>query len=497
MSRRICLPVIALLTVALAHLIPGCDKLVTEKTVIVEAGHPIADFGAVPRICCAPCTVQFTDSSRGPRQVWIWDFGDDQDSVDDSTPNPIHVYNTGKIYNVRLTILDTTVQDTGRDTEVKNYYITVGTTSADFDAEPDTACSRQQIVFRPPKLGGIFRWQWDFGDDSSLTFTNTIPDSITHTYDSVRTYWVVLTVTDSCGSRTDSSAVEIADCPKVEFRATYPDDAYPDDTTRLSEGCRPCAVDFHDETDTGGHGPLQTFQWDFGDGHQASGSPDVAHVYEDTGTFVVAFTASSGGPAVTAFDTIRVYDSTTAAFIAESPTSVCYWPNRQFQVKFKSQSLGKIDTMIWHFGDGDTIYNVSNPVHAYGLGIYICSLEVYGVCGRDTMVDTFNMVEDTFDTEDDWNDSVILADKLDTAIFSITPPTGDTSTTFIITDESEGIILSRQWIVDPQADPRVVDDSVQFQQTFSDTGLHYIFLRITNNCPDTAQVIDSIRVSGP
>jgi PKD repeat protein len=477
MNRRICLLVIALLIVTLAYLLPGCDTLVTEKTVIIEAGHPIADFVAEPTLCCSPCTVEFADSSRGPRQVWIWDFGDNKDSVDDSTPNPVHIYDTAGIYHVMLTILDTTVQDTGRDTEVKNYYIIVGAASADFDAKPDTACSGQEIIFWPPESGSIFRWEWHFGDDSSVTFTDTTPDSITHIYDSVGSYWVKLTVTDTCGSRTDSNQVIISICPEVAFSATYPDD-----TMLLSEGCKPLTVDFHDVTDTGGHGPLQTFHWDFGDGHQESGLPDVTHVYDDTGTFVVVFTASSGGPEVTATDTIRVYDSTTAAFIAESPTSSCYWPGRQFQVKFKSQSLGKIDTMIWHFGDGDTLYSDSNPVHAYDPGVYICSLEVYGICGIDTMADTFAMA-----------DSVILADVFDTVILSITPPTGDTSVMFTFADESEGIILSRKWVIDTIT----VDNAPkEIPNKFTDTGWYYISLTISNNC-DTAEVTDSVYVSEP
>jgi len=478
MSRRICLPVIALLIVALAYLLPGCDKLVTEKTIIIEAGHPIADFAAKPTLCCAPCTVAFADSSRGPRQVWLWDFGDNKDSVDDSTSNPIHIYDTAGIYHVRLTILDITVQDTGRDTEVKNYYITVGAASADFDTEPDTACPGQEITFWPPVSGGIYKWEWKFGDDSSITFTNTIPDSITHVYDSVGTYQVVLTVTDTCGSRTDSNVLEVADCPEVAFSATYPP---PLDAMTLYEGCVPLTVAFHDESVPSEGDVMDTWHWNFGDG-QTSELQDPTIEYTDTGTFVVTLSATSGGPEVTAFDTIRIYDSTTAAFIAESPTSSCYWPGRQFQVKFKSQSHGKIDTMIWHFGDGDTLYNDSNPVHAYDPGIYICSLEVYGICGIDTMADTFVM-----------EDSVILADVFDTVIFSITPPTGDTSITFTFTDESEGVILSRQWIIDT-----VIKDNApkEVDHKFSEPGLHYISLTIRNNC-DTAQVINSVQVTAP
>ena len=476
MSRRICLPVIALLIVALAYLLPGCDKLVTEKTVIIEAGHPIADFSADPTNGCDSLTVQFTDESRGPRQLWSWNFGDGDSSND---TNPSHLYNSPGVYTVMLTIRDTTVQDTGQDTEVKNAYIIVGTAVSDIEVSDTVGCPGKEVTFMPLDTGGVATYEWDFGDESP---TSSEP-SPTHVYADTGHYTVTLTVTGTeCPSKMieKENLIRITICPEVAFSATYPP---PLDTMTLYEGCVPLTVAFHDESVPSEGDVMDTWHWDFGDGHQESGSPDVTHEYADTtGTFIVTLTASSGGPEVTATDTIRVYDSTTAAFIAESPTTACFWPNRQFQVKFKSESLGKIDTMIWHFGDGDTLYNDSNPVHAYDPGIYICSLEVYGICGIDTMADTFV-------TED----SVILADVFDTVIFSITPPTGDTSTTFTFTDESEGVILSRQWIIDT-----VIKDNApkEVDHKFSEPGLHYISLTIRNNC-DTAQVINSVQVTAP
>ncbi len=474
MNRRICLFVIALLIVALAYLLPGCDTLVTEKTVIIEAGHPIADFSADLTNGCDSLTVQFTDESSGPRQLWSWYFGDGDSSND---TNPSHLYDSSGVYTVMLTIRDTTVQDTGQDTEVKNAYIIVGTAVSDIEVSDTVGCPGTEVTFMPLDTGGVATYEWDFGDESP---TSSEPGP-THVYTDTGHYTVTLTVTGTeCPAKMieKENLIRITICPEVAFSAAYPDDTIP-----LSEGCKPLTVDFQDESVPSEGEVMDTWHWDFGDGHQESGSPDVTHEYKDTtGTFIVTLTASSGGPEVTATDTIRVYDSTTAAFIAESPTSSCYWPGRQFQVKFMSQSLGKIDTMIWHFGDGDTLYNDSNPIHAYDLGIYICSLEVYGICGIDTMADTFVM-----------EDSVILADVFDTVIFSITPPTGDTSTTFTFTDESEGIILSRQWIIGT-----VIKDNApkEVDHKFSEPGLYFISLTIRNNC-DTAEVIYSVDVSEP
>jgi PKD repeat protein len=471
-SRRICLLFfLALLFIAFAFLVPGCDTLVTEKEVIIEAGHPIADFVGSPRSCCAPCPVRFADSSRGPRQIWIWNYGDGVvDTFIGQFPDTgiEHIYNSAGVFDVSLTILDTTVVDTGFDTETKYYYIT------------DSICPGGEVSFLPPTTGAIFKWIWDFRDGSTSTFNDTTPDTVTHTFDSLGEYWVKLTTTDSCGSAIDSVLVTVVECPVVQFAAVYP---APLDTLPVIEGCAPLTVEFRDESVPPAGQVMQSWEWDFGNG-QTSQSQDVTITYNDTGTFVITLSASSGGPSVTAVDTIRVYDSTSAAFIAESPTSSCYWPTRQFQVKFKSESLGKIDSLFWAFGDG--YYDSTNnptPIHAYtGIGIYSCTLIVYGTCGIDTMTDT--AVQDSF---------IIYTDDFTSVGFSKAPDSGTVDTAFIFIDTSTGIVLSRQWIIDPQGDSLVVNDSIQFSRTFVDTGWHYITLTISNNC-DTAQVTDSVRV---
>ncbi|MFQ6007697.1 MAG: PKD domain-containing protein, partial [Candidatus Zixiibacteriota bacterium] len=158
MNRRTCLFIVILLIVVLVYLLPGCDKLVTEVTEITIAGHPSAGFRAWPTSCCAPCTVYFQDTSIGPIQVWIWDFGDDSvDTFVGTVPDTIpHVYTTGGVHDVSLTVLDTTVPDTGFDTEVEHRYISIGVIPAEFAVIPDSVCPGGEITFWPP-TGTIYR----------------------------------------------------------------------------------------------------------------------------------------------------------------------------------------------------------------------------------------------------------------------------------------------------------------------------------------------------
>ncbi|MFQ5584642.1 MAG: PKD domain-containing protein [Calditrichia bacterium] len=81
----ICLSLLALVQT-------GCDELITEQIFTTIAGHPTADFDldtSSSDVGCIPHTVSFIDLSDGPRDGWLWDFGDDSISTD---TNPTHTY---------------------------------------------------------------------------------------------------------------------------------------------------------------------------------------------------------------------------------------------------------------------------------------------------------------------------------------------------------------------------------------------------------------------
>ena len=81
-------PLLILTLIIMISINTGCDKLVTEKITIIEAGHPIAEFdldtGSVDT-GCAPHTVSFVDKSIGSYDELTWSFGDG-DFSSDSTP---------------------------------------------------------------------------------------------------------------------------------------------------------------------------------------------------------------------------------------------------------------------------------------------------------------------------------------------------------------------------------------------------------------------------
>ena len=62
---------------------------------------PVAQFSQSTRVGAPPLTVAFTDLSQNNPTSWNWNFGDGTTSSDQ---NPVHVYQNGGMYFIRLTV---------------------------------------------------------------------------------------------------------------------------------------------------------------------------------------------------------------------------------------------------------------------------------------------------------------------------------------------------------------------------------------------------------
>jgi PKD repeat protein len=375
----------------------------------------------------------------------------------------LYVYTEGGVYNCTLTAYNTV--DSLQDTEIKKRFITVGTAKAEFMIDLDTVCTGQEVTFTPSMVGRITLWEWNFGDGSSIV-TDSNPNPVTHVYDTAGTFTVKLTIIDTCGTRTDSDFVVIKACPIVKFFA---------DTT---EGCAPFEVTFFDSSEVDSDQAIQSRLWDFGNG-QTSTDQNPIITYDTGGVYTVILTVtdSQGASSTDSMvDYITVYDAPIAQFKAITDTQACVSQYQQFQVKFVNESLGKVDSLTWDFGDS-TFSTDSSPVHAYIVpGFYNVKLTVKGTCGIDSLIkDSFVVLTDTLDS--------------DGVGFIIAPDSGDTSVTFTFTDTSKGLILSRHWLVDTI----VVNNAVEVKQKFSDTGWYQISLTDRNQCNSVTK-IDSVHV---
>lgn len=158
----------------------------------------VADFTGAPLFGCSPLTVNFADTSTGPVEQWLWDFGDGQFS---DQQNPSHTYDAPGVYSVALTAAAAGGAPADIETAV-NYVQTIGP-AVNFVAAPDSFASLPAIVnFTDLTIFGapITSWTWDFGDGNGSSLQNP-----SHAYTGAGLYQVSLTVTDIDGcSRTET-----------------------------------------------------------------------------------------------------------------------------------------------------------------------------------------------------------------------------------------------------------------------------------------------------
>ena len=178
----------------------GCAITLNEPAyvVIAELEPELALTG--DNFGCAPLFTTFENVSNiiFPNQQVTWDFGDGTTlsglATADSLIAPFHTYNTPGIYDVTLTVSDTTTGCVGSFTledavEVPELPV------PDFMADNTGFCTETDITvnFTDNSTNAV-SWEWDFGDGNTSTEQNP-----THTYAAFGSYTVTLTVTGPGG----------------------------------------------------------------------------------------------------------------------------------------------------------------------------------------------------------------------------------------------------------------------------------------------------------
>ena len=245
----------------------------TEDNYITVGGPPTANFTADKTSCCAPLTVNFTDTSDPNNKPisWGWDFGD---NTTGTLQNPSHTYTVPGIYTVSLNVTNAC----GSDTETKDDYIKVGgPPTANFTADPTSCCAPLTVNFTDTSdpNNKTISWAWDFGDNT----TSTLQDP-SHTYTDPGIYTVSLNVTNLCGSdtKTEENYIKVGGPPTADFEA--------DPTS----GCAPLTVNFTDTSDP--NNKTISWAWDFGDGSNST-AQSPSHQYDNAGTYNVTLTVTN------------------------------------------------------------------------------------------------------------------------------------------------------------------------------------------------------------
>ncbi|MBU1488104.1 PKD domain-containing protein, partial [bacterium] len=413
-----------------------------------------ADFSAAPNSGCAPLQVTFADSSTGDVLSYLWSFGDG--TPDTTVQNPTHIYTNSGTYTVSLTVSDTC----GSDTETKTGYITVSgsTVSADFFATATVGCAPLAVDFSDSSIGDVLYWSWDFGDGDTSTAQGP-----SHLYNNPGAYTVSLTVSDTCGSDTETKTgyIVVGDTPTADFTA---DNQTP---------CPGTAVSFTPNCT----GTVDSYSWDFGDGSGNSPDSNPSHTYNTTNpcTVTLVVTGACGTDTQTKAGYITVNASTVSADFFATTTVGC----APLAVDFVDSSTGDVLSYLWSFGDGTPDTTVQNPTHIYtNSGTYTVSLTVSDTCGSDTETKTGYITV---------NASTVSADFSATATVGCAPLTVDFS------DSSTGDVLSYLWSFGDGDTSTAQDPS----HLYNNPGAYTVSLTVSDTCgTDTETKTGYITVNG-
>jgi gliding motility-associated-like protein len=439
-------------TVKLVNSYADCTDSAEKKITIVDL--PAVTFSSDKQGSCkAPFTVNFQDNSTDAVN-WLWDFGDGTTGTGKTVS---HTYTRTGSFDVSLTI---TSKFGCQNTRKETAFIQVLPPSFAIVNAPAGACV--PFVYTPVvtvnAIDGVAGYFWDFGDGSTSTSPNP-----THTYSTVGTYDLKLTITSTGGctaSVTVPGGVRTGTFPAVAFNIS------------TSQSCPFDSVQFTDLSV-----PADEWLWNFGNG-KTSTLRNPKHAYDSVGTFDVTLIATNNGcpqrltkPAV-----INI----TPPIAKFTSLSNC---NNRLSVTFVDESITNNlspVTYLWEFGDpANSTSTAKIPSFVYpAVGVYKVKLTITnGSCSNSITKDV-----------------TIVSDIAD---FSANKTTLCKNEKLILNaiNSDPGNLREYVWTVNGVP----VTAGRTFETTIPEAGSYDVSLRITdlNGCTDTKSVTGYITVTGP
>lgn len=160
-----------------------------------EFNPPLANFTITDSLIAVEENVSFTDLSINVPSSWLWYFGDASSSTQQ---NPSHTYTNTGIYTVSLQVKNSS----GTDQITKSNLISVGSMPiADFTSNFTNINAGATVNFTDLSSNFPDYWEWNFGDG-----TTSFSQISSHTYNTVGSYTVSLTVSNIFGSNAKTKA---------------------------------------------------------------------------------------------------------------------------------------------------------------------------------------------------------------------------------------------------------------------------------------------------
>jgi PKD repeat protein len=243
-----------------------------------------------------------------------------------------------------------------------------GSVTAKIIVTPPAPLDHQTVLFDGSQststTGTVVQWQWDFGDGGRATGMTA-----SHSFDASGNFNVRLTAIDNVGA-SDTVSVNVP----------------------VGQGSNPSAsfvvspaspvinqqVNFNASASTATTGRvIQSYSWDFGDGHSGSGVT-TTHAFANAGTFtVVLVVTDDAGHVGTSTQSVTVSNGNPTAQITVSPPSGTVGQQISFIGSQSTAAPGRtITNYHWDFGDGSSGSGATTS-HGYGAaGTYTVTLIV-------------------------------------------------------------------------------------------------------------------------
>lgn len=314
----------------------GCIDSIAQTIEVREP--PVTDFSLTPDSSCAPVLVSFANNSTGIDLTYSWDFGNGQTSTAQNPGNQTYLQGVlaDTTYEVELTVTNFCGSTIHTET-----VIAMPSPTAIFGTNLDIGCSPFTVEIANNSLGIPDTYSWDFGDGTTSMDPNALLDHVFTTGLEDTTYIITLTVSNECGTNSDSHPITVL---PNQVNAFF--------NTNITSGCAPLTVNFT-QFSTG----ASVYNWNFGDGN-TSNQLSPTHTFTQAGTYEVNLFVNDGCSFDTASVVITVSPSPTVDF-SFAPDSVCI--NEPFVFTNLSQNLANVS---WDFGDGNSS-TLTNPTHAF------------------------------------------------------------------------------------------------------------------------------------
>ncbi|MBL7720054.1 MAG: PKD domain-containing protein [Flavipsychrobacter sp.] len=321
----------------------GCSDTMTVNNAI-NVQLPLANF-TFSLNCSNKFLINFSNQSQG-NSTNLWNFGDGTPTS--TLTNPSHTYTMPGLYNVKLTVTNSTTGCTDSVTIPVRVFQDI----ANLGWTDTSICEMESIqlsaTVNPFAMYTTYQYNWG---DNTVPLTLFLPGlTQPHIYTTAGNYVASLVVTD------------VYNCKDTAYQAIHVGGPVPNFVGGPTSGCAPLTVNFQDFSATNGSTIVSRY-WVFGDGGTLGGNiANPSHVYTSGGTFSVKLvvTDAVGCPDSMTIPNMITVTKPTASFYSPD-TITC--PGQPVSFINNSTGTGNL-TYAWTFGDGGTSTQ-TNPSHTY------------------------------------------------------------------------------------------------------------------------------------